>query len=386
MTGAFYSSKMEQTAGSETIPLTLQKLHFLLFGIDDQGPLQYNIILPHRYSYTFQLGCVGGWKIIGGVNMHGEWNGMINAFADKNMAKPITERAIGSQGSLFGLCSPEVLGEFYSTIENCITEMKDLFKSQIHSQGLTETFPDIDKISSEEDRDKLSPESWQTLLTYVGLDMIYKKLAPSWLSNVRQKNKFFGDTFLVSLIDSYSSSYPTSSNRKPMLLLSDTCLAENVDILFRLCKVSAEIFVQEGGMKTQKDIEDKIKDISTNNWKPLTIDFKKLIPFLQELIGSPPESWIAKAVPEFTPGIFWLVQNVMLKPGYYSAFFPTKTWGPADAFYDLIWRSPTFNENIATAFATMIQIHEKPDKKKWPKENLIDALACRMLFSDRTKL
>ena len=380
MSGAFYSNSSEQTAGSATIPLALQKMQFLLFGVDNQDPLKYSIILPHRYSYVFQLPCVAGWKVIGGVNMNGEWQAMTAAFTEKNLNNPITERNVGSQGSLFGLCCPDALADFINTVEDCMTECTAAFQADVHKEGLTAKFPDIKQMSSEEDRDKLSAEAWQSMLTYVGLNMILEKLMLVLASNMRQKSKHTGDIFLASLIDSYASS---TTDRQPMLALSDACLMENVDIMFRLCKGCAENFIREGDLKTQKEIDAKLKE---TEWKPLTIDMKKLIPFLRELMGSTPESWAEKVTSEFTPGIFYLVQNVILKPGYYSSFFPNKTWGSTEAFYDLIYKAPTFNENIAKAFTTMVQIHEKPDKKGWSREMLVDALACRLLMSDRTKL
>jgi hypothetical protein len=70
MGGTFLSNCVEGNAGSLVIPLALKFARFLLPALHADRPVVYDLVQPHRYGYVFQIRSVGGWRLLGAVNMH----------------------------------------------------------------------------------------------------------------------------------------------------------------------------------------------------------------------------------------------------------------------------------------------------------------------------
>ena len=65
---AFSIPSTEKTAGSAVIPAVLKLLNFMFPTLSPQQPVDYDILQPHRFAYTFRLRNLGGWKVLGAVN------------------------------------------------------------------------------------------------------------------------------------------------------------------------------------------------------------------------------------------------------------------------------------------------------------------------------
>ena len=78
--GAFLSSVAETNAGGVVIPLALKFARFLLPALRADSPVTYDIVQPHRFGYVFQVRSLGGWRVLGAVNMHASPQAILSQF------------------------------------------------------------------------------------------------------------------------------------------------------------------------------------------------------------------------------------------------------------------------------------------------------------------
>ena len=359
LTGAFPSNAVEYSAGSVTIPLTLQKLRFLLFSLDDQALMHYAMVQPHKYGYAFQIPNLSWWRVMATVNMYGEWLGIEKTFQDKNLSllEPIripSAQGIGSQGALFDMVDTKMLEDTFKKIEKsmdnvyaefgkCLNleapDVRSLFQN--HSGHVDITSGSL----STQTLEKLHPVTWRWLLKFLGLDLMKNTLVQkiSWATHKRDVSK--GNAFLASLIDSY-----TNPGALSKIMPARGFLVDNIEIWFTLCDTLAKAVFNRirGGTPTQSSLRHEIvsgrKDLT-----PVPMTFEKLISLCRDLMDSNPESWVEKFYPALETLPIPFILSIIDYHSSYAVFFPEKRWGDPAKVWDMVQHAFVYNHRIAKA-------------------------------------
>jgi hypothetical protein len=358
LTGAFPSNAVEYSAGSVTIPLTLQKLRFLLFSLDNQAPMHYAMVQPHKYGYAFQIPNLSWWRVMATVNFYGEWLGIEKTFQEKklNLLEPIripSAEGLGSQGAFFDVvdlkmledtfqkivkCKENVFTQFARSLDRGPPDVKRLFMNTSGILNIT------DRSRPTSELEKLTPETWRWHLKYLGLDLMQNSLAQkiSWVAHRQDVSK--GNAFLASLIDSYTNPGVLSKKEIPPRAF----LVDNIEIWFTLCEVFAEAVFNMTGIDTPSDLKNKIVK-TRKNFTPVSMTFETLISFCRDLMDSNPKSWLEKFYHALDVKPFPLILSIIDYHAFYAVFFPEKRWGDPGKVWDMVQHAFVYNHRIAQA-------------------------------------
>ena len=177
---AFSLPATEKTAGTNIIPKVLQKLNFLLPGVDSEQSVYYDILQSHKFAYTFRIRNLAGWKVVGAVNaVIPSFTTTYHIFSD--FVSPYEKPLVMSQNilKLYPQTS-EAAALSLATIDRLTADNNRKLVNTLTANGrdaaFIASFRDDPQTFTTEDLDKLSSEEWRDYRACMGLLLIRKYL------------------------------------------------------------------------------------------------------------------------------------------------------------------------------------------------------------------
>lgn len=368
ISGGFMSNSDEASCGSSIIPQVLRYLDFLLPGVPSNHEIEYHIIQQHKYGYLFAMPHLAQWQIWGAVNMAATIQTMQEEFVALIMDSSSQQPTKDFSTSILSLWPTDMnaLREMTALIQETKNEQAKLFESLVQKSTqpeLKKVFPNVDAITTEEQRDQLTDSMWHHLLAYTGLSLILPLLEPQITALYRSENLVMGDWLLRHCLTS------KTSMTQPQRL-------QAITILFQMCLGLATVLTSQ--LNTPDSIQQAIYE------QPSSITFlspAKVTTCMQKCIGTPPTSWYQNMAPFLFDDVVDIARFVLSKHSHFANFeplFPTQALGVPPA---------VFKEEIRQATFLDLDLHDAYDKtQNLEKGGLARALAFLLLTADQTTL
>lgn len=387
ISGVISSPGAERNAGTNTIPATLQSLHFLLFGLDAQDSVSYDIIQPHKYGYIFQLKNLAGWCLNAGVNMYGTYNVINSMFQDRGLPSSKSTARIGN-GEILSALSYDVIKNSLKLVYVAKEKAEQDYKASLRlwsdaPVGMKSSLSNIETVTLESERNKIPSYIWQHMLRYIGLNLISDKLAGEIVLLDQKIEIQRGNVLLNALIKGYGNTSSLSSSDGAIDIIN---MSNTISVIFDVCKGIAAEMVHEH--KTPKKLHTKLKKSAKND---IPLDPTKVILFLNQCIGLPPDTWFKNASPYLFEDPTEFTRFILTDVNQYNIFYPTNSWGDSAVFKSYILKSSSFNHSIANAKKLAKELEKSGlYSKTWIDDSrtflLTRALAYVILTGDDEKL
>ena len=228
--GGFESNSPETSAGAAVLPLVLRHLHFLLPALHpDQPPIYYDIIQPHQCAYIFQLRSVGGWNVLGAVNLYASLDALRAQFQLRDILADVPSGA----SSPVSIAIPRTalsIDSLYHQVDEAKQITGRMFNEAVAlwrdrdapSRLLAAPFlngatgePDIHEPSNDTQKKTLPPSAWQALVSNIGARLLVELLKDSHLPAANEEDIRLGNRFLNLWLMQQQGGGTRPSSRRP---------------------------------------------------------------------------------------------------------------------------------------------------------------------------
>ena len=332
--GSFAPAHIETTTGSEVIPHVLQFARFLQPLVDPKTPVHYDIVQAHRYGYMFQIQSVGGWRIMGSVNMYA-------SFDELRAQLPPTPTDVGTVTALQSATNiPTNAAIMTRTNQQLLATIRatkagfdaacapwhgtDAVNAAPFWNAATNT-PNIMARTTDLQKRALPTHVWNPLVTFAGLTAIQRAMLPKMLvskyNEQTQRGNRFLDAWLASMV------FPTEQLQNNTSIISTVDVAQ---VLYDVCLGLAEITLLEFNTITPVAANQTALSLGASLMRrdppiiPIAMD--RLIPIARGLRGKkPPSKWashLVRTIPEGGPIISAtvLARNLLHNTMLYANF------------------------------------------------------------------
>ena len=316
--GAFTSSEIEKSAGSTTIQTLLSHLYPYLLIMDADSNVQYDIVQPCKYAYTFALRNLGGCKIWGAVNMGACYDSLINAYEQYSIgtisSSSNTFRHSGHFGTYLDCFSLYQLKQLLTLVQANIAKLSTEFKAL----GFKAPFDTIEyPLENDDNHEIFTGDSFKIKLKYMGLELIQKQLK----DYLEYKEKIEN----TKIVDYFLKQFLLAHNNEPFSYINDTkTMAITVNAFIAFVASIVDDFVSN-----VKASEGSVKPSAILNFMdvkvaPKTITFEQSIMFLKSCMGHSPDKWKQNISRELGITSDQLLKAIYYMPSLFKMLFNAK--------------------------------------------------------------
>ena len=311
LTGGFTSTQAETNAGQRVLPLALQHLCMLLPALPaTPEPVVYDIIQPHRYVYLFQIRSLGGWHILGAVNLHATHQAILSQFEVRDLRPlPLDPVIAGFAVPTTTEASRRFLALMdYANDANVKTYQKRFAQFEARERRLARPFHahGLDTPALDQNMAYLPPDIWLCFLAHNGLKLlraafVLKTHAVRSLFNPQVEN---GDRVLAVSLDLLPKPEGTQKNDEVSVDL--TLRMTTITVLFEVCAGLVEkhlktlISSKVIGAKNFDDIPQRLIPFPIPQDRALAfpvLEPKTIREWLLRCKGLPPREWVHQMRP-----------------------------------------------------------------------------------------
>ena len=331
---SFGPAHMETNTGSEVIPHVLQFARFLQPLVDPKTPVHYDIVQAHRYGYLFQIQSVGGWRILGSVNMY--------ASLDELRAQlPPTPTDVGTvtalQSAMNIPTNAAVMTRASQQLEAAIRAARVAFALAYGRWRIANPMgaapfatlaggPNIMARTNDLQKRALPTDVWNPLVTFAGLNAILRAMQPQMLVSKSYEQTQRGNRFLDAWFASMA--FPAQQLQNNTSIISAVDVAQ---VLYEVCLGLAELALLEYsinnlGTPANQNIHAFGNALMALNPPIIPIAMDRLVPIARGLRGKkPPLKWVmhlVRTIPESGPVIsaMLIVRNLLHNTMLYANF------------------------------------------------------------------
>jgi len=315
--GCFESSEIEKNPGSATVQSVLSLLYPYLLLLDTQTNIDYNVIQPCKYAYTFFIQKMAGCKIWGAVNMCASEEALYNSNDYSNsLVHPVQNefQHSGEFAKYLPLLSVAQLQNFVSLLEKLLENIKSDFKKGSYFKK-DNPYNDIDyPLQDDDDHEIYKTAAFKQKLQYFGLSLMKEQVADVLQSRRIVENSKVIQNFIQQLLNAHNN-LPFSHS------LSTKSLAVVIDGVVDFIESVVEDFFANVKAKRRALKPSTIKSYLETDVEPKPFRVEQGLSFLKAIQGLPANQWKTLFAKELSVTTDQMMQNMCQMPVLFQIFY-----------------------------------------------------------------
>jgi hypothetical protein len=321
--------------------------------------------------------------------MYGTYNVIDSLFQDRGLSSSKSTARIGN-GEILSALNYDVIKNSLKLVYIAKAKAEADYKASLKlwpdaPVGMKSSLSSIETVTLESERNKIPSYVWQHVLRYIGLNLISDKLAGDIFLLDQKIDIQRGNVLLNTLIKGYGNTARVKGD-DGVVDMDIITMSNTISVIFDVCKgIAAEMVSIH---KTPQKIYSKLKK---NAGSDIPLDPSKVILFLNQCIGLPPNTWFKNASPYLFEDPTKFTRFILTDVDQYSIFYPENSWGDSATFKSFVLKSSSFNHSIANAKKLAKELEKSGVySKTWGEESrtflLIKALAYVILTGNSENL
>jgi hypothetical protein len=315
--GCMESTEIEKNPGSATVQSVLSLLYPYLLLLDSQTNVDYNLIQPCKYAYTFYIQKIAGCKIWGAVNMCASEEALYNSNDYSNsFVHPMQNdfQHSGEFAKYLPLLSVAQLQNFVALLEKLLENIKSEFEKVKYFKK-DSPYNDINYPLQDDDEHeiyKMGP--FKQKLQYLGLSLMRDQVSEVFQSRKIVENSKVIQTFIQQLLNAHNNA-PFSHS------LSTKTLAVVVDGVVDFIESIVEDFFLNVKSKKKTLKPSTVKSYLETDVTPKPFKVEQGLSFMRAIQGLPPNQWKTLLAKELSLTTDQMMQNMCQMPVLFQIFY-----------------------------------------------------------------